>query len=82
MNKYISADECAEVLGIQKQTFLRLHATRADFPERITITKKRFFWIRQEFDKWICKQQEKTGRVKSIEQTRQATNVRGVIGVL
>lgn len=60
LNKeYLTAQEIADALGISKKTFLGKYAPRPDFPARITLTQKTFFWLGSDIKKYLDRRKEK-----------------------
>ena len=51
MKEYLTAAEVAEMLSVKKRTFLERYAVMPDFPPRINITKKHFWWKGSEVKK-------------------------------
>ena len=58
MKEYLTAAEVAEMLSVKKRTFLERYAVMPDFPPRISITKKRFWWKGSEVKRWLDRRQE------------------------
>jgi len=57
--EYLDPQQCADMLAVKKRTFLERYAPRPDFPARIAISKKRFWWKKEEVVTWLNRQKEK-----------------------
>ena len=58
-NEYLNPQQCADMLAVKKRTFLERYAPRPDFPARIAVSKKRFWWKRAEVEGWLDRQKER-----------------------
>ncbi|MDO4694940.1 MAG: hypothetical protein Q4A62_10075 [Eikenella sp.] len=57
--EYLTSQQCADMLAVKKRTFLERYALRPDFPARIAISRKIFWWKREEVALWLERQKEK-----------------------
>lgn len=56
---FLTSSECAEILGIKRNTFLRKYAPQPDFPRRIKLPLSRKpLWEREEVIEWVRKYKE------------------------
>lgn len=58
-SEYLDPQQCADILSVKKRTFLERYAPRPDFPARISVSKKRFWWKKEEVVGWLDRQKEK-----------------------
>lgn len=58
-NEYLTPQQCADMLAVKKRTFLERYAPRPDFPARIAVSQKRFWWKKEEVIMWLDRQKEK-----------------------
>lgn len=58
-DELLTAEEVAKMLGLSKRTFLERYAIRPDFPGRIAISKRKFWWKRGEVMIWLERNKEK-----------------------
>ena len=58
-SELLTATDIAEMLQVSKRTVLERYAVRPDFPNRISISKHRFWWKRSEVETWIERHKEK-----------------------
>jgi hypothetical protein len=59
MNELLTATDIAEMLQVTKRTVLERYAVRPDFPNRIAISKHKFWWKREEIMAWLERNKEK-----------------------
>ena len=59
----LTATDVAEILKVSKRTVLERYAIRPDFPSRIAISKRKFWWKRSEVMVWLERNQEKRATV-------------------
>ncbi|ENT0128234.1 hypothetical protein DB273_12255, partial [Neisseria gonorrhoeae] len=52
-SEYLDPQQCADILSVKKRTFLERYAPRPDFPARISVSKKRFWWKKEEVEGWL-----------------------------
>ena len=62
-NELLTATDIAEILKVSKRTVLERYAIRPDFPNRISISKHRFWWKREEIMIWLERNKEKRATV-------------------
>ena len=58
-DELLTAEDVAKILCLSKRTFLERYAVRPDFPNRIAISKKKFWWKHSEVETWIERHKEK-----------------------
>lgn len=58
-DELLTAEDVAKILCLSKRTFLERYAVRPDFPNRIAISKKKFWWKRGEVMIWLERNKEK-----------------------
>lgn len=63
MSELLTAKETAALLDIKERTLLERYAIRPDFPDRIRLSKKRFWWRRSEVEQWLLRQQENRPKI-------------------
>ena len=56
MTNYLTPQQIADLLGVQKATFLRYYSTRPDFPLPYTISRKNKLWKEVEVNDYILRQ--------------------------
>ena len=59
----LTATDVAEILKVSKRTVLERYAIRPDFPSRIAISTRKFWWKRSEVMVWLERNQEKRATV-------------------
>ena len=57
-SEYLDPQQCADILSVKKRTFLERYAPRPDFPARISVSKKRFWWKKEEVVGWLDRQKK------------------------
>ena len=62
-SELLTATDIAEMLQVSKRTVLERYAVRPDFPNRIAISKHRFWWKRGEVMIWLERNKEKRATV-------------------
>jgi hypothetical protein len=62
-SELLTATDIAEMLQVSKRTVLERYAVRPDFPNRISISKHRFWWKREEVMIWLERNKEKRATV-------------------
>lgn len=63
MNELLTIKETADLLGIKERTLLEKYAPRPDFPNRVALSRKRFWWKRNEVENWLLRQQENRPKI-------------------
>ncbi len=64
--KWLTAQDCADRIGVTKKTFLQNYATRPDFPDRKSLSKKIFFFRDSEVTHWIARKSSGRPSVKQV----------------
>lgn len=58
-DELLTAEDVAKILCLSKRTVLERYAIRPDFPGRIAISKRKFWWKRSEVMIWLERNKEK-----------------------
>ena len=62
-DELLTPEDVAKMLCLSKRTVLERYAVRPDFPNRISISKHRFWWKREEVMIWLERNKEKRATV-------------------
>ncbi|WP_369583273.1 helix-turn-helix transcriptional regulator [Kingella oralis] len=58
-DELLTPEDVAKILCLSKRTVLERYAIRPDFPGRIAISKRKFWWKRSEVMIWLERNKEK-----------------------
>ena len=56
--EYVNGDELAVILGLAKRTVLECYAPQPDFPPRIFLSPRKYFWETKEIRKYFERKRE------------------------
>lgn len=59
----LTPEQVAKKIGYAKRTFLERIAPRPDFPPRISLTKRTFYWRDADVQAWLDRQRENRPKI-------------------
>lgn len=58
-NEFMTKKEVADLIGIKERTLMINYAPQPDFPARISLSRKIYYWKREDIIRWMHSRKER-----------------------